>query len=145
MCAASARPVFGVPKLGMESHMSGRAKRSRVLVLAAVCVFALDLAAPAFAAADWGAIAVSPRTGKVGVSYDYPTAQRAKKRALHECHQLGCRVAVWVRNQYAALVLKHNGVFVAGVGPTKNLAFAEARNRAHDHTAKKIAYVFSGF
>ena len=125
--------------------MPGRTKRSRILVLTTVCALALGLAAPAFAAADWGAIAVSPRTGKVGVSYDYSTAKRAKRRALHECHQLGCRVAVWVRNQWAALVLKHNGVFVAGVGPTKNLAFAKARDRAHDHTAKKIAYVFSGF
>jgi Domain of unknown function (DUF4189) len=128
----------------MESHMPGRAKRSRVFVLAAVCALALGLAAPAFAAADWGAIAVSPHTGKVGVSYDYPTANRAKKRALHECHQLGCRVAVWVRNQYAALVLKRNGAFVAGVGPTKNLAFAKARERAHEHTAKKYAWIYSG-
>jgi hypothetical protein len=128
----------------MESHMSGRTKRSRIFVLAAVCALASGLAVPAFAAADWGAIAVSPRTGKVGVSYDYPTANRAKKRALHECHQLGCRVAVWVANQYAALVLKRNGVFVAGVGPTKNLAFAKARERAHEHTAKKYAWVYSG-
>jgi hypothetical protein len=124
--------------------MSGRKKRSRVFVLAAVCALALGLAAPAFAAADWGAIAVSPRTGKVGVSYDYPTAHRAKRRALHECHQLGCQVAVWVANQYAALVLKRNGVFVAGVGLTKNLAFARARERAHEPTAKKIAWVYSG-
>ncbi len=79
----------------------------------------MALAVPAFAAADWGAIAVSPRTGKVGVSYDYSTAHHAKQRALHECHQLGCRVAVWVANQYAALVLKPNGVFVAGVGLTR--------------------------
>jgi hypothetical protein len=106
---------------------------------------ALGLAAPAFAAADWGAIAVSPRTGKVGVSYDYPTANRAKKRALHECHQLGCRVAVWVKNQYAALVLKrNNGIFVAGVGLTKNLAFDKARQRAHEPNAKKIAWIYSG-
>jgi serine/threonine-protein kinase len=120
-------------------------KRSQVLVLAAVCALALGLAAPAFAAADWGAIAVSPRTGKVGVSYDYSSAHRAKQRALHECHQLGCRVAVWVANQYAALVLKRSdGVFVAGVGPTKNLAFATARERAHEPTAKKIAWIYSG-
>ena len=125
--------------------MMGRTKRSRIFILAAVCALALGLAAPAFAAADWGAIAVSPRTGKTGVSYDYPTAHRAKRRALHECHQLGCRVAVWVANQYAALVLKRSdGVFVAGVGRTKNLAFAKARDRAHDPTAKKIAWVYSG-
>jgi serine/threonine-protein kinase len=125
--------------------MMGRTKRSRVLVLAAVCALALGLAVPAFAAADWGAIAVSPRTGKVGVSYDYSSAHRAKQRALHECHQLGCRVAVWVANQYAALVLKRSdGVFVAGVGRTKNLAFAKARERAHEPTAKKIAWIYSG-
>src|ERR1700749_2334765 len=116
----------------MSAHMSGRTKRSRVLVLTTICALALGLAAPAFAAADWGAIAVSPRTGKVGVAYDYSSAHEAKRRALHECHQLGCRIAAWVANQYAALVLKHNGVFVAGVGPTKNLAFAKARDRAHD-------------
>ncbi|MBS1676738.1 MAG: DUF4189 domain-containing protein [Actinobacteria bacterium] len=122
-----------------------RAKRTKLFVAVSICVLTMALAAPALASAYWGAIAVSPRTGKVGVSYDYPTAHRAKKRALHECHQLGCRVAVWVRNQYAALVLKHNGVFVAGVGRTKNLAFAKARDRAHDHTAKKWAWVFSGY
>jgi Domain of unknown function (DUF4189) len=122
-----------------------RTKRTKLFVATSICALSMALAAPALAAADWGAIAVSPRTGKVGVSYDYSSAHKAKKRALHECHQLGCRVAVWVKNQWAALVLKHNGVFVAGVGPTKNLAFAKARDRAHDHTAKKIAYVFSGY
>ena len=124
--------------------MSGRTKHTRIFVARRRLRARAGLAAPAFAAADWGAIAVSPRTGKVGVSYDYPTAHRAKQRALHDCHQLGCRVAVWVANQYAALVLKRNGVFVAGVGPTKNLAFAKARERAHEPTAKKYAYVYSG-
>ena len=122
-----------------------RSKRTKLFVTTSICTLAMALAAPALAAADWGAIAVSPRTGKVGVSYDYPTANRAKKRALHECHQLGCRVAVWVHDEYAALVLKRNGVFVAGVGRTKNLAFAKARERAHESSAKKWASVFSGY
>jgi hypothetical protein len=121
-----------------------RTKRTKLFVAASICALALALAAPALAAADWGAIAVSPRTGKVGVAYDYSSAHKAKRRALNECHQLGCQIAVWVKNQYAALVLKHNGVFVAGVGPTKNLAFAKARDRAHDHTAKKWAWIYSG-
>lgn len=124
--------------------MSGRNRRTRVSAIALIAVLAMALAVPALAAADWGAIAVSPRTGKVGVSYDYPTAHRAKQRALHQCHQLGCRLAVWVANQYAALVLKPNGVFVAGVGRTKNLAFAKARERAHGPTAKRYAWVYSG-
>jgi hypothetical protein len=122
-----------------------RSKRTKLFVATSICALTMALAAPALAAADWGAIAVSPRTGKVGLSYDYSSAKRAKKRALNECHQLGCRVAVWVKNQWAALVLKrNNGVFVAGVGLTKHLAFAKARARAHEPRAKKIAYVFSG-
>ena len=124
--------------------MLGRTRRIRVLVIASIAVLMLALAVPALAAADWGAIAVNPRTGKVGVSYDYSTAPHAKRRALAQCHQTGCRVAVWVSNQYAALVLKRNGVFVAGVGPTKNLAFTKARDRAHELTAKKYAWVYSG-
>lgn len=106
---------------------------------------AVALAAPALAPADWGAIAVNPRTGKVGVSYDYPTALRAKKRARNECHQKACQVAVWVRNQWAALVLKRNGAFVAGVGLRKKKAFAKARERAHEASAKKWASAFSGY
>jgi hypothetical protein len=124
--------------------MLGRTKRTRALAAVLVAALTLALAAPALATADWGAIAVSPRTGKVGVSYDYSGPGHAKRRALHECHQLGCRVAVWVFDGYAALVLKHSGVFVAGVGRTRNLAFAKARERAHDPTAKRYAWVYSG-
>jgi Domain of unknown function (DUF4189) len=124
--------------------MLGSLRRTRVLVVAMAAVAVLVLAVPAFAAADWGAIAISPRTGKVGVAYDYPTAGRAKHRAIHECHQLGCRAAVWVFDGYAALVLKRNGVFVAGVGKTRNLAYLKARERAHDGSAKRYAWVYSG-
>lgn len=124
--------------------MLGSLRCSRVLVVALVAAALAALAMPAFAAADWGAIAVSPRTGKFGVSYDYPTAGRAKRRAVHECHQLGCRAAVWVFDGYAALVLKTDGVFVAGVGKTRNLAFLRARERAHEATAKRYAWVYSG-
>ena len=124
--------------------MLRRTRRIRVLVIASIAALMMALAVPAFAAADWGAIAVNPRTGKVGVSYDYSTSHHAKKRALAQCHQRGCQLAVWVSNQYAALVLKRNGIFVAGVGPTKNLAFAKARERAHEPTAKKYAWIYSG-
>jgi len=132
----------------MSVRMLGKktcAKRTKLLVATSICALAMALAAPALASADWGAIAVNPRTGKVGVSYDYPTAHRAKKRARSECHQKACQVAVWVRNQWAALVLKRNGVFVAGVGLTKKKAFAKARERAHESGAKRWASVFSGY
>src|ERR1700759_5832866 len=101
--------------------MLGRTRRIRVLVVASTAALLLALAVPALAAADWGAIAVNPRTGKVGACYDYSTPHHAKKRALAECHQRGCQVAVWVFDKYAALVLKRNGIFVAGAGRTRNL------------------------
>jgi hypothetical protein len=123
--------------------MLGSMQRTRILVIAAIAALALALAAPALASADWGAIAVNPKTGKVGVSYDYPSAHRAKKRALSQCHQRACRVAVWVSDQYAALVLKRDGVFVAGVGLTKDLAFRKARERAHESHAKRVAWIYS--
>jgi hypothetical protein len=119
--------------------MPGKTRRICILVTV-LAAAALALAVPAFAAADWGAIAVSPRTGKVGVAYDYPSAGRAKHRAIQECNQLGCRAAVWVFDGYAALVLKRNGVFVAGVGKTRNLAFLKARERSHDGSAKRYAW-----
>lgn len=125
--------------------MLGKSKRTKLVVLSSIAAVTMALAAPSVASADWGAIAVNPRTGKVGVSYHYPTANRAKKRARNECHQKACQVAVWVRNQWAALVLKRNGVFVAGVGLTKKKAFAKARERAHESSAKKWASVFSGY
>src|ERR1700755_164628 len=101
--------------------MLRRTRRIRVLSIASIVALMLALAVPAFAAADWGAIAVNPRTGKVGVSYDYSNSRQAKKRALAQCHQRGCRVVVWVANDYAALVLKRDGAFVAGIGRTRNL------------------------
>jgi Domain of unknown function (DUF4189) len=116
----------------------------RAFAVASIAAFALALAAPALAAADWGAIAVNPQTGKVGVSYDYSTPHHAKKRALAECHQRGCQVAVWVFDKYAALVLKRNGIFVAGAGRTRNLAFKKAKERAHERSAKRYAWVYSG-
>ena len=113
--------------------------------LGAVAIsFVLLLALPAAAQADWGAIAVNPFTGKTGTSYDYNTAAAAKNRARNECGRDKCRVAVWVRNGYAALVRKRSGVFVAGAGATKALAFAKARHRAHEQAARKVISVYSG-
>ena len=106
--------------------------------------FALLLALPAVAQADWGAIAVNPLTGKTGISYGYETAGAAKNRARNECGRGKCRVAVWVRNGYGALVQKRSGVFVAGAGATRALAFQKARHRAHEQGARNVISVYSG-
>jgi hypothetical protein len=113
--------------------------------LSAIAVsFALLLSLPAAAQADWGAIAVNTATGKTGISYGYNTAAAAKNRARNECGRNKCRVAVWVRNGYAALVQKRNGAFVAGAGKTRRQAFAKARHRAHEQGVRNVISVYSG-
>jgi hypothetical protein len=112
------------------------------LAVALVLLFAT----PAFAQSYWGAIAVDPESGITGTSYDFPTANAAKRQALNVCEVRGdgCKAAVWVSNGWAALVQKNNGVYVPGLGETKQLAFANARKRAHESSAHSIASVFSG-
>jgi opacity protein-like surface antigen len=123
-----------------------RRARSRAALGTAAVAVVLALAIPAVAAADWGAIALDPHTGKVGLSYDYSSAGRAKHRALKECHRLGCRVAVYVHDGWGALVQKRtNGYYFAGYGPSKAAAFQEATRRAHDFGARHVADVFSGY
>jgi hypothetical protein len=114
------------------------------LVAALVTAITLLFAVPAVAQADWGAIAINPETGHYGISFEYNTAVAAQHRAKKECGGIHCKVAVWVRNGYAALVQKNNGVYFAGYGKTKSIAFANARKRAHEASAHSITSVFSG-
>jgi Domain of unknown function (DUF4189) len=118
--------------------------RPRRGALCGALVALVLLALPVAAQAQWGAIAVDPLTGATGVSYDFGTAKKAQRRAREECGGSHCLAAVWVFNQYAALVLKRNGAFVAGVGRTKGLAFHKARERAHERSARRVVWVYSG-
>jgi hypothetical protein len=117
-----------------------RSPRSACTVALAL---ALLCALPAAARADWGAIAVDGETGRTAVAYDFATATSARERAREECGR-GCRAAVWVRDGYAALVQKRNGTFVGGVGETRELAFRNARQRAHEQRTRAVVWVFSG-
>lgn len=110
----------------------------------AVLSLALLCGLPAAAQADWGAIAVDGETGKTGIAFDYATAAAARQRARNECGGPKCQALVWVRDGYAALVQKRSGVFVAGVGATRALAFRMARQRAHEQRARRVVWVFSG-
>jgi Domain of unknown function (DUF4189) len=111
---------------------------------ATVASLALLAALPTAAEAHWGAIAVDQATGATGVSYGYRTVSGASHRARRECKKSDCRTAVSVFNGYAALILKRSGAFVTGVGKTRGLAFNRARERAHEKSARPIAWVFSG-
>jgi hypothetical protein len=116
--------------------------RTPVKLLAAAAL-ALLLVAPAAAQASWGAIAIDPETGKIGYARQQATVVRAKETALKECAESHCKVAVWVSNGYGAVVQKKSGLYIAGLGRTKNLAFRDARQRAHEQ-APAVAWVFSG-
>ena len=120
-----------------------RSTRFRPGLCVPLASLALLLALPVAAQASWGAIAVDSGTGATGVSYGYRTVAEAKHRAIRECAG-SCRIAARVYNGYAALVLKRDGTFVAGVGRTKSLAYMRAHQRAHERGARRIAWVFSG-
>jgi len=126
----------------MASSVRLRVAAAAVLVLSV----SLLLAASASARGYWGAIAVDPDTGITGKSFDFPTARAAQHQAIAVCEVRGdgCKVAVWVTNGWAALVKKHSGVYIGGLGRTKRLAIADARRRAHEPTSALIATVFSG-
>jgi hypothetical protein len=125
------------------SYLKLRSKLVHQSLCATAASLALLFALPVAAQAHWGAIAVNPATGATGVSYGYPSVDGAKRRARHECGG-GCRIAARVHNAYAALVRKHDGAFVAGVGETRSLAFHKAHERAREHSARRIVWVYSG-
>jgi Domain of unknown function (DUF4189) len=114
-------------------------RRALCLSLTSLAVL---LTAPVAAQAHWGAIAVNPATGATGVSFGYPGIDGAMRRASRECGD-GCRIVVRVHNAYAALVRRRDGAFVAGVGETRALAFHRARERAHEQSARRVAWVNS--
>ena len=116
-------------------------RRCAPILLAAL---ALLVVAPA-AQASWGAIAVDPETGKIGYARGEASAGLAQTHARSECGTNHCKAAVWVFNGYGALVQKKNGLYFAGLGNTKAQAFANARKRANDGTARSVAWVFSGY
>jgi hypothetical protein len=55
-----------------------------------------------------------------------------------------CQVLVWVRNHCAAVV-DTSTRFVAGIGSTRSRAVHDARRRAHDSFARRVAWVCSGY
>lgn len=127
-------------------HYLKSSSKSPIRLVLATAAAALFLALPVAAQADWGAIAVDPLTGHYGVAYDYNTAHGAQHRAKVECHTKHCKVAVWVRNGYAALVQKRsNGFYFAGYGHSKHAAFHRAIRRAHEPNPRRITWIFSGF
>jgi hypothetical protein len=110
--------------------------------LAAIAVAVAAFAAPAAAQAAYGAIAVNRHDAAWGVSYNQPSLGAAKRVARRHCRG-GCRIMVWVRNRCAAVVTTRTS-FYAGIGSTRSRAVRDARRRAHDHYARRLAWTCSG-
>jgi Domain of unknown function (DUF4189) len=112
------------------------------IAISAVAAVVLALAVPAVASADYGAIAVNPNTGASGVSFNYNRKGPALRRAHRECDGR-CRIAVWVRNQCAAVVVNPRK-YVPGTGETKRKAIRNARKRSGGTGERLVAWTCSG-
>ena len=117
-------------------------KLSATVVVSAL--LALTLAVPAVASAAYGAIAVNPQSGDVGVGFGEPTKSAAKKEADKDC-QGKCRTVLWVRNKCGAIATNPRRA-VAGFGNTKREAIKKAKKKARKGPgpAKLVAWVCSG-
>jgi hypothetical protein len=117
--------------------------RRSLLVLATALT--LLAAGPVAAQAYWGAIAVDTKSGAYGVAYEFKSPKAAQAWAKHECGERRCKVAAWVRNGFAALVLTKSGKYYAGIGRSERIARQKAREHAHDPSASYVTSVFSGY
>ena len=117
-------------------------KLSATVTIAAF--LALSLAAPAAASAAWGAIAINPQTGSIGVGFGEPTKKAAQNEAEHDCKGQ-CRQYLYVRNKCGAAAANSRRI-VAGFGNTKHEAIRKAKRKARKGPgpAKLVAWVCSG-
>ena len=114
----------------------------RRFVVASVVALLIAAVTPAIASAAFGAIAINPKNGDVGLSVNEKTQRDAKHRAEKDCFG-NCVIAVWVRNGCAAVVETRTR-YIAGLGGTKKKALKDARRRAHNPDAHRVAWVCSG-
>jgi serine/threonine-protein kinase len=119
--------------------------RSVPAVIVAIAALALTLAVPAAANAAWGAIAINPSTGDIGVGFGEVTKNDAQNEAEKDCKGK-CRQALYVRNKCGAIALNGRGRLVAGFGNSKHEAIKKAKRKAKKAPgkAKLVAWVCSG-
>ena len=99
----------------------------RILALLAG-LFTFAILPSAASAGDWGAIALSTRTGSWGTSYNYDDEDEARERAMRECrkHASDCKIFRTFENSCVALAGDKSGNFGWAWGYTNS----ERRRRA---------------
>jgi hypothetical protein len=94
-------------------------------------------------AEKYGAIAYSPATGKYGYSSDCATRAGAEKLALSNCIASDARIAIWVKDGWAALYRNSNGAWhSAWSGNSRQEAESIAKSKVPGGTL--LCWVFSG-
>lgn len=98
---------------------------ARTAVASALAGAALiGTAVPASAAPvdNWGAIAISVRTGNIGYAYDQPSAGSAVNAAVRKCGASDCQEIVRVANGCAAVAQAPNRAWGWGYGASRAAA-----------------------
>ncbi|MEW6128819.1 MAG: DUF4189 domain-containing protein [Acidobacteriota bacterium] len=81
---------------------------------------------------NWGAIAYSKSSGRIGYSYDYATEAQAINSAVERCGVRDCQAVVWFVNGCGALAKGDKGygwAIGASRSEAEGKALAECRKR----------------
>ncbi|MEV6065867.1 DUF4189 domain-containing protein [Nocardia sp. NPDC052001] len=110
----------------MKKIVSGAA-----VMVAAAGSLLVSLAAPAGAYTDnFGAIALSPSTGRIGYSYDYPDRAAAQGGAMNSCTFDDCRVVASFGNGCGAVAYSRRaGLYTYGAAYSRSAARTQALTR----------------
>jgi Domain of unknown function (DUF4189) len=102
---------------------------------------------PQFARDNYGAIAYSPSTGRVGSSWNYRTLGDAQRAAVTACKAPDGQPVTWARNGfYCALAVGADGSLGTGYGSTPARAKAIALRDCRKYTAdcKIVTCIYAG-
>ena len=125
----------------------GNPERTRTVLFRQVIYFFFLLALLLNSAQAWaekyGAIAYSPDSGKYGYSSDCGTRERAESLALSHCIAVDARVAIWVKDGWAALY-KNSGGQWHTAWSSNSREDAEAIARSKVPNGRLICWIYSG-
>jgi len=89
----------------------------------------------------WAAIAISPRTGNVGYTFDHPTRSSAESGAVSKCRASDCQTVVAVANGCAAVAQASNRAWGWAYAGSPSAAQSRAVSAAAGSRARVIKWV----